>query len=177
MAGGAGGGFNGYDEQTYQPFDIVITDNGGDPDQQISNWSHRDQSEPRAGSRTGDPSIGIAGIVLTLPVDAEVAPIVVAGVVIYAIVQHFNNGSTYDDSQGMPDPYHPPDTFVPHDQGHGRYGPRYLDTEDGSTWTWHDQPGHGPPHWDIGSRDGGPGSQEVWPLGGVRMPKPPGKWW
>jgi RHS repeat-associated protein len=72
----------------------------------------------------------------------------------------------------MPDHRNPP-------PGWGPLGPgTWRDPATGEVWHWHDEPGHGGPHWDIGGprlRPGEKGKQEWWPVGGKRGPKPPGE--
>ncbi len=67
-----------------------------------------------------------------------------------------------------PTPENPPTDWVP--QGKSN---TWLDPDTGEIWHWHPDPEgtHGGSHWDIGGPNG---TQEWWPLGGGRGPKPPG---
>jgi len=78
------------------------------------------------------------------------------------------------------DPANPPDTFPDVANPPADWTPVAPDTwkdPDDWYWHWHDEPGHGGPHWDLGGprpAPGEPGPQWWWPEGGAPGPKPPG---
>jgi hypothetical protein len=69
-------------------------------------------------------------------------------------VVHFNPASP----GVFPDPLNPPADWVPHPTGK----PDTWKDPDGDTWHWHDEPGHGVEHWDIGFGKASPSYPERW---------------
>jgi RHS repeat-associated protein len=80
------------------------------------------------------------------------------------------------DSPVFPDPANPPSDWIPRGDPADQ---RFYDPKTREVWKWHDEEGHGSPHWDIGGppdrSTGQKGKQERWPQGGERVPKPTGK--
>jgi RHS repeat-associated protein len=118
--------------------------------------------------------VGTGGLnVLATPAELA-AGTSIGGVIGYAAGSALDYVIQFNPSNpgAFPDPLNPPAGWLPAPNGK----PDTWKDPDSDWWHWHDDPAHGPPHWDVGFGKSSPWypDQWWWPKGGKPGPKPPG---
>jgi RHS repeat-associated protein len=167
---GLNGGFNFYQYALDDPL------NGIDPEglQYAQTWAAAGTTAgvtvTAAGSLAADAATGGLNILAT-PGEIALGG-AVGGLVGYELGSTLDSVINFNPANpgAFPDQANPPADWTP-------VGPDRWKDPDDWYWHWHDEPGHGGPHWDMGGPKPAPGEKGPkwwWPKGGNPGPKPPG---